>query len=77
MFAYRMRHPLAFLYATVPLVFPLIFYLTHSSLRYRFPIDPIMMVLAAYGVANLVSLVRGRSEQVSENVSPVSPLPTS
>jgi hypothetical protein len=77
MFAYRLRHPLAFLYATVPLVFPLIFYLTHSSLRYRFPIDPIMMVLAAYGVANLVALLRGRSEQVSENVATVSPLPTS
>ncbi len=30
----------------VLLIFPLVFYVTHSSLRYRFPIDPIMLVLA-------------------------------
>jgi hypothetical protein len=77
LFAYRVRHPQAFPYAIVPLVFPLIFYLTHSSLRYRFPMDPIMMILAAYGVANIVAVLRGRSAHVRGNVAPAASLPTS
>jgi hypothetical protein len=60
LFAYRERCPEALPYAIVLLVYPLIFYLTHSSLRYRFPIDPIMMVLAAYGIAYPIALVRKR-----------------
>ena len=51
-------------------MFPLIFYLTHTSLRYRFPMDPIMMVLAAYGVAYLVSLLRRRTSHVRGSVTP-------
>jgi hypothetical protein len=76
MFAYRFRHPQAFPYAMVPLIFPLIFYLTHSSLRYRFPMDPIMMILSAYGVACLISLLRGRSVYLGENAAPAASLPT-
>ncbi len=76
MFAYRTRHPQAFLYAMVPLIFPLVFYLTHASLRYRFPMDPIMMVLSAYGVSSVISLVRGRTLQVSENATAIPSLPT-
>jgi hypothetical protein len=60
MFARRVNHPAAPPLVTVLLVFPLIFYLTHSSLRYRFPIDPIMMVLSAYGVSFLLSQMRKR-----------------
>jgi hypothetical protein len=56
LFAYRSCPREAFPYLIVLLVFPLVFYLTHSSLRYRFPMDPIMMVLAAYGVAYPVTL---------------------
>ncbi len=77
LFVYRARNPQAFPYAIVPLVFPLVFYLTHSSLRYRFPMDPIMMILATYGVASLISLTRGRSVYVQENVTPVTSLRTS
>jgi hypothetical protein len=51
LFAYRARIPEALPFALVVLIFPLVFYLTHTSLRYRFPMDPIMMVLAASGVA--------------------------
>jgi hypothetical protein len=50
-------------YFLLLLVFPLIFYLTHSSLRYRFPIDPIMMCLAAHGVAYPISLWNERLAQ--------------
>ena len=58
LYAYRARHPDALPFAMVLLIFPLVFYVTHSSLRYRFPIDPIMLVLAASAVAHLVSLAR-------------------
>jgi len=33
----------------VPLVFPMLYYITHTSLRYRHPIDPIVLLLAALG----------------------------
>jgi hypothetical protein len=48
--AYRARKEIAQPFAMVMLIFPLIFYLTHPSLRYRFPMDPIMQVLAVYPV---------------------------
>ncbi len=76
LFAYRARHPQSFLYAIVPLIFPLVFYLTHSSLRYRFPMDPIMMVLSSYGVSSLISMVRGRSLQPSGDAAAIQSVPT-
>jgi uncharacterized membrane protein len=50
--------------------------LTHSTLRYRFPMDPILVVLSAYAVAYLVSLLRGRASHVQESVTPAASLPT-
>ncbi len=76
LFAYRTGSAEAFPYAMVLLVFPLVFYVTHASLRYRFPMDPIMMVLSAYGVAQSIALLRGRSAQRSHAVSTAGPLPT-
>jgi hypothetical protein len=76
LFAYRTGRPEAFPYAMVLLVFPLVFYLTHASLRYRFPMDPIMMVLAAYGVAQSFAYLRGRFAHRSQASAPVGPLPT-
>jgi len=75
MFAYRFRHPQAFPYAMVPLIFPIVFYLTHSSLRYRFPMDPIMMILSAYGVSRIIALVRGKSGQLAEEATSAASLP--
>ncbi|HEY6384548.1 MAG TPA: glycosyltransferase family 39 protein [Candidatus Acidoferrum sp.] len=34
----------------IPVIFPLLYYVTHSSLRYRHPIDPVVLLLAAIGV---------------------------
>ncbi|HZV87493.1 MAG TPA: glycosyltransferase family 39 protein [Candidatus Binatus sp.] len=34
----------------VPVIFPLLYYVTHTSLRYRHPIDPAVLLLAAIGV---------------------------
>jgi hypothetical protein len=45
------RNPYAFPLAAFPIVFPLVYYLTHASLRYRHPIDPIIMLLTAVAIA--------------------------
>jgi hypothetical protein len=38
---------------SVPALFPLLYYVTHTSLRYRHPIDPVILLLAAIGVHGL------------------------
>lgn len=43
------RNPYAFPVTAVPLVFPVLYYVTHTSLRYRHPIDPVVLLLAAIG----------------------------
>ena len=63
LFASRIQNAAATPYALVLLTFPLVFYLTHSSFRYRFPMDPILIVLAVFGVAHTCALVRGRFRQ--------------
>src|SRR5260370_34538540 len=49
--AYRQRNEIAVPLASVMLFFPLVFYVTHTSSRYRHPMDPIMLVLAVYALA--------------------------
>jgi 4-amino-4-deoxy-L-arabinose transferase-like glycosyltransferase len=53
--AYRQRNEIAVPFASVMLFFPLIFYITHTSSRYRHPMDPIMLVLAVYSIGYSVS----------------------
>ncbi len=76
LFARRTRPVEAFPYLMVLLVFPLVFYLTHSSLRYRFPMDPIMIVLATYGVAHPISLWNERMARQRGAVAPAPPVLT-
>ncbi len=76
LFAYRLKPAEAQPYLMVLLIFPLVFYLTHSSLRYRFPMDPIMMVLAAYGVAYPISLWLKRSNPQPRAAAPAPPVAT-
>jgi 4-amino-4-deoxy-L-arabinose transferase-like glycosyltransferase len=38
---------------SIPVLFPLLYYVTHTSLRYRHPIDPAILLLAAIGVHGL------------------------
>ncbi len=47
------RSPYAFPLASFPIVFPAVYYLTHASLRYRHPIDPIIMLLTAVAVVGV------------------------
>jgi hypothetical protein len=51
---YWSRNPYVFPIATIPIFFPLIYYVTHTSLRYRHPCDPVLALLLA------VALVGGR-----------------
>jgi hypothetical protein len=61
LFASRARSPAAYPLGMVMLVFPLTFYVTHSSLRYRYPMDPIMQVLAVFAVVYVMSPKARRS----------------
>jgi 4-amino-4-deoxy-L-arabinose transferase-like glycosyltransferase len=37
----------------IPILFPLLYYVTHTSLRYRHPIDPVVLLLLVIGVHGL------------------------
>lgn len=45
------RNPYAFPVATLPVIFPFAFYLSQALLRYRHPIDPIVMILCAVSLS--------------------------
>jgi hypothetical protein len=42
------------------LVFPIPYYITHTALRYRHPIDPFMTIFTVYAIIRLCSALRGR-----------------
>jgi hypothetical protein len=42
------------------LLFPIPYYITHTALRYRHPIDPFMTIFTVYGIVRLCSALRGR-----------------
>jgi hypothetical protein len=48
---YRQRSEFTFPLAVSPVVFPLLYYATHASLRYRHPLDPIIVILATIAAA--------------------------
>ncbi len=43
--------------AAFPVVFPFLYYVTHTSLRYRHPIDPIVLLLTSIAVGALLKSV--------------------
>jgi len=61
--AFRARRSAAYPLGMVMLVFPLTFYLTHTSLRYRYPMDPILQVLAVFAVVYALSPVTRSSAE--------------
>jgi 4-amino-4-deoxy-L-arabinose transferase-like glycosyltransferase len=75
LYAYHSGRPEAFPFAMVPVIFPAIFYLTHSTLRYRFPIDPIILILAISAAAHLLSLARNRVTILKKTAAPAPALP--
>jgi 4-amino-4-deoxy-L-arabinose transferase-like glycosyltransferase len=75
LYARRSNNPEAAPYGLVLLIFPLIFYLTHASPRYRFPMDPIIVVLATSSVARLLQAARVGNPRKANAVAPVPPYP--
>jgi 4-amino-4-deoxy-L-arabinose transferase-like glycosyltransferase len=59
------RNAYAFPLAVCPIVYPVIYYVTHTSLRYRHPIDPVVLLLAAVAVAAVLQKRRSRVETAS------------
>jgi hypothetical protein len=48
-----------FPFVVFPVVFPCLYYLTHADLRYRHPIDPIVLLLTAVALAGAWNMVTG------------------
>jgi len=58
----RRRSPYTIPTAAYPVVFPWLYYVTHPNLRYRHPIDPVVLLLAAVAAAAASEmLTRGRN----------------
>ncbi len=62
---WRRRNPFAFPAAAYVAVFPLVYYAAHASLRYRHPIDPIVLMLTAIAINAAVWKYRTGEEQAS------------
>ena len=66
------RNTYAIPLATFPAIFPILYYLTHTSLRYRHPIDCVVMLLTAIAAVELWRIVRpggrSRNQRESQNV---------
>jgi len=54
----RSRSNFTFPVAVFPLLYPLVYYVTHTSLRYRHPIDPLLILLTAVAGASIVARIR-------------------
>jgi hypothetical protein len=47
---FKDRNPYAIPLILVPILFPMVYYVTHTSLRYRHPMDPILLLLCACAI---------------------------
>jgi hypothetical protein len=72
----RRRSFHAFPLAVFPAVFPFLYYVTHTSLRYRHPIDPVVLLLTAVAAEALVKALSpwraGTEEPNSRDRAPIS-----
>ncbi|MGB9466487.1 MAG: glycosyltransferase family 39 protein [Candidatus Acidiferrum sp.] len=57
---WRRNREMVFPLAVVPFIFPCLYYVTHADLRYRHPIDPIVLLLAAIFLAEMVGFASAR-----------------
>jgi hypothetical protein len=65
----RRRSEYAFPLAVYPLIFPFLYYITHTSLRYRHPIDPVVLLLTAIAAGALVQFVSHRRSSGTARMS--------
>ena len=68
LFAYREQNETALPLALVMIFFPLVFYITHASTRYRHPMDPVMLVLAVYALAYPVTYLLKRFSSLGARI---------
>jgi uncharacterized membrane protein len=47
---FRQRNPLAWPFSFFIAIYPAVYYVTHATLRYRYPIDPTLAVLSTFAV---------------------------
>jgi hypothetical protein len=59
---YHRRSKFTFPLAISPIVFPLLYYATHASLRYRHPLDPIIVILATIAAAAPLQTLKHRRQ---------------
>ena len=59
---YKGRSAFAFPLAVFPVVFPCLYYITHASVRYRHPIDPVVLLLTATALSAGVRFLTGKKE---------------
>lgn len=52
--AFQEKKSYAILYASILILFPLVYYFSFTQMSYRHPIDPFVAILAAYGAMSLV-----------------------
>jgi len=52
------KHPLTVPLIVFPVLYPLIYYVTHTSLRYRHPIDPFLLLLTVFSAASAYRTIR-------------------
>jgi 4-amino-4-deoxy-L-arabinose transferase-like glycosyltransferase len=62
----RQRSPASPLYLSVVLFFPLVYYVTRPGIRFRFAIEPILTILAAYGAVCIFQLIQERRLRTRE-----------
>ena len=55
--------------AVFPLIFPCLYYVTHADLRYRQPIDPVVLLLTMLALAQAWRFVGARSRPTNECAS--------
>jgi hypothetical protein len=59
------KNPDALPIVSIPVLFPLLYYATHTSLRYRHPIDPVVLLLGAIGANGLWRIGLGKLRRKS------------
>jgi dolichyl-phosphate-mannose-protein mannosyltransferase len=64
----RRRSPYFFAAAAYPVVYPWLYYITHTNLRYRHPIDPVVLLLLAVAVSGLFEM---KGEAISSETKPL------
>lgn len=63
---YRRRSPAASILLALPLLlFPLPYYITHAEFRYRLNIDPLLTILAAYAICQIVAQWSRRTSSIT------------